>query len=175
MSLLQLFSSALLTLMCFAATGEESNPEDPFPQGDTPAPIVSHHFPDRVHEFVWRNWNAVEPEKLARILQTSRECDRERFQWGSRPHRWYRLRCRRDMPRLSGALAPAPHVQRRNWSNDPGTPGFHTGKRIFWIKLGRLKPLEALRIVPTRRETRRRKREMLETEFGAALVSRRTS
>jgi hypothetical protein len=32
---------------------------------------VSRHFPDRLHEFVWRNWNAVEPAKLAKILGTS--------------------------------------------------------------------------------------------------------
>ena len=37
------------------------------------SPIVSRHFPDRVHEFVWRNWNAVEPAKLAKILGTSVE------------------------------------------------------------------------------------------------------
>ena len=38
------------------------------PHGDARASIVNLHFPDRVHEFVWRNWNAVEPAKLARIL-----------------------------------------------------------------------------------------------------------
>ncbi len=43
------------------------------PQGSAPAAIVSRHFPDRVHEFVWRNWNAVEPAKLAKILDTSTE------------------------------------------------------------------------------------------------------
>ncbi len=29
------------------------------PEGAAPAAIVSRHFPDRVHEFVWRNWNLV--------------------------------------------------------------------------------------------------------------------
>ena len=38
------------------------------PEGSAPAPIVSRHFPDRVHEFVWRNWNAVAPAKLAYLL-----------------------------------------------------------------------------------------------------------
>jgi hypothetical protein len=41
------------------------------PEGSAPAAIVSGHFPDRVHAFVWRNWNAVEPAKLAKILETS--------------------------------------------------------------------------------------------------------
>lgn len=41
------------------------------PQGDAPPAIVIGHFPDRVHEFVWRNWNAVEPARLAKILGAS--------------------------------------------------------------------------------------------------------
>ena len=43
------------------------------PQGTAPAPIASGHFPDRVYEFVWRNWNVVEPAELAKILGTSVE------------------------------------------------------------------------------------------------------
>jgi len=29
------------------------------------------HFPDRVHAVVWRNWHAVEPERIAKVLGTS--------------------------------------------------------------------------------------------------------
>ncbi len=66
-------SKALLCLTWFSVVfvklaGADSALEAVLPQGDAPAPIVSRHFPDRVHEFVWRNWNAVEPAKLARIL-----------------------------------------------------------------------------------------------------------
>jgi len=43
------------------------------PEGNAPSPIVSRHFPDRVHEFVWRNWNAVAPAKLAKVLGASAE------------------------------------------------------------------------------------------------------
>ena len=53
--------------------GESSAQETVLPQGDARASIASHHFPDRVHEFVWRNWNAVEPAKLATILGASVE------------------------------------------------------------------------------------------------------
>jgi len=42
------------------------------PESDLP-PIESRYFPDRLHAFVWRNWNAVEPAKLAQILGTSVE------------------------------------------------------------------------------------------------------
>ncbi|MCC6490215.1 MAG: hypothetical protein IT364_22210 [Candidatus Hydrogenedentes bacterium] len=41
---------------------------DILPHGSAPAAIVSQYFPSRVHEFVWRNWNAVEPSKLAEII-----------------------------------------------------------------------------------------------------------
>ena len=41
------------------------------PEGSAPAPIVSRYFPDRLHEFVWRNWNAVEPARLAKLLGAS--------------------------------------------------------------------------------------------------------
>ncbi|GMV94536.1 MAG: hypothetical protein AMXMBFR82_43140 [Candidatus Hydrogenedentota bacterium] len=43
------------------------------PMGDAPAPVESRHFPDRVHEFIWRNWDAVEPDKLARIIGATEE------------------------------------------------------------------------------------------------------
>src|SRR5581483_10613505 len=45
------------------------------PLSDTegPPPIVSEYFPDRVHEFVFRNWTAVEPAKLAEVLGCSIE------------------------------------------------------------------------------------------------------
>ena len=53
--------------------GDSSAEETVLPQGDARASIASRHFPDRVHEFVWRNWNAVEPAKLAKILGASVE------------------------------------------------------------------------------------------------------
>ncbi len=31
------------------------------------------HFPDRMHAFIWRNWHAVEPERIAKLLGTSAE------------------------------------------------------------------------------------------------------
>ncbi len=45
--------------------------ETVLPQGSAPAALTSGHFPSRVHEFVWRNWNAAEPAKLAKILGAS--------------------------------------------------------------------------------------------------------
>lgn len=41
------------------------------PEGDAPRALSAACFPDRLHEFVWRNWNVVEPSRLAKVLGTS--------------------------------------------------------------------------------------------------------
>ncbi len=43
------------------------------PEGAAPAAIASRHFPDRVHEFVWRNWNLVSTAKIAKVLGASEQ------------------------------------------------------------------------------------------------------
>jgi hypothetical protein len=40
------------------------------PVGDAPAPVLVPHFPDRLHAFVWRNWELVPLERLARVVGT---------------------------------------------------------------------------------------------------------
>ena len=35
--------------------------------------VLFAHFPDRAHAVVWRNWHAVEPERIANVLDTSVE------------------------------------------------------------------------------------------------------
>ena len=63
--------STCVLLACGVNIGSAS--ESVLPEGNAPVPITGRHFPDRVHEFVWRNWNVVEPAKLAKILGTSVE------------------------------------------------------------------------------------------------------
>ncbi len=41
------------------------------PVGPSPRALDVPHFPDRVHAFVWRNWNVIEADRLARVLDTS--------------------------------------------------------------------------------------------------------
>ena len=43
------------------------------PEGNAPAALTFPHFPDRQHAFVWRNWELVEPARLAAVLGTSEE------------------------------------------------------------------------------------------------------
>lgn len=38
-----------------------------------PQALKLFHFPDRMHAFIWRNWRAVEPERIAAVLGTSVE------------------------------------------------------------------------------------------------------
>jgi len=63
-----------VTWMCIVLVrwaGDSPAAEIILPQGNARASIVNCHFPCRMHAFVWRNWNAVAPAKLAKILGTS--------------------------------------------------------------------------------------------------------
>jgi hypothetical protein len=51
-----------------AATAQHSLPE-----GSAPAPVTFRHFPDRLHAVVWRNWQLVEPARIATALGTTEE------------------------------------------------------------------------------------------------------
>ena len=55
-----------------AGWGRETVAVEPvLPVGSEPPPIVDRHFPSRVHAFIWRNWDLVDPAQLAKILRTS--------------------------------------------------------------------------------------------------------
>lgn len=43
------------------------------PMGSAPAPVVSPHFPDRMHAYVWRNWTLVPVERLAEVVEAKPE------------------------------------------------------------------------------------------------------
>lgn len=38
------------------------------PSGPTPPALTATHMPSRVHTFVWRNWELVPPERMAKVL-----------------------------------------------------------------------------------------------------------
>ena len=38
------------------------------PHGAGAPALVAPYFPDRCHEFIWRNWDAVPPAKIAAML-----------------------------------------------------------------------------------------------------------
>ena len=148
------------------------------PEGSAPAALVAPHFPDRVHEFVWRNWNVVELAKIAAILDTSVE--------------------NVDAVAKSMGLPPAvtipPEMKtrgfitiiRRNWHLLPYDQLLKlvemTPEQLaialreddfLWIKLGSLKPkCKPLRYTKPDESARRRAAEikqLVEEEFGEAL------
>ncbi|MGI8782332.1 MAG: hypothetical protein ACR2L2_01585 [Acidobacteriota bacterium] len=44
---------------------------------NSPAPIPEPHFPDRLHLFVWRNWELANEDRMAQVLGTTEQKVRE--------------------------------------------------------------------------------------------------
>ncbi len=57
-----IFSVVILT-MCCRVFAQES-----LPVGTHPPAIAFEHFPDRIHALIWRNWNLVEPARIAKTI-----------------------------------------------------------------------------------------------------------
>lgn len=167
-----------IVILLWGATGYGWAAESVLPEGAAPEPVVSRHFPDRVAAFVWRNWNAVEPAKLAAILGTSVE----------------NVQAIADSMGLPPATAVPPEMKtrgyitllRRNWHLLPYDQLLQlvemTPERLanslreddfLWIKLGSLKPkCEPLRYQTPDEAARRRAaeiRRVVETDFGAEI------
>src|ERR1017187_7383066 len=41
------------------------------PRGSAPKPVLFPHFPDRLHAFVWRNWQLVPARRMAEVVGAS--------------------------------------------------------------------------------------------------------
>ncbi|MCF6286165.1 MAG: hypothetical protein L3K26_13385, partial [Candidatus Hydrogenedentes bacterium] len=149
------------------------------PRGEGAPAVESRHFPDRVHEFVWRNWNAVPPTKIAQILNAT-EADVTA------------LAVSMGLPG-SANVPPAMRARgyvsliRRNWHLLPYEQLLEllemTPERLdvmlreedfLWIKLGRTKPVcEPVRYhVPDEAAKKRAAeiRRVVEEDFGAAIA-----
>lgn len=170
--------TALLSAAVYCFTCGDSAAGVVLPEGDAPAALAAAYFPDRVHEFVWRNWNVVEPAKLAKVLETSAE----------------------NVAALAASMGLPPpaaippeiktrgyvSVLRRNWhllpygqllellEMTPERLDFCLREEDFlWIKLGSLKPkCAALRYTPPDEAARRRAaeiRRVVEKDFDGQL------
>ena len=169
-----LFHVMWTCIVVFHWAGHSLAGETVLPQGDARASIASRHFPDRVHEFVWRNWNAVEPAKLAKILGASMQ----------------EITALAESMGLPLATIP-PELKergyitliRRNWHLLPYSQLLEllemTPERLafalreddfLWVKLGRLKPqCEPLRYHRPDEAARRRAaeiRRVVQKDFG---------
>jgi hypothetical protein len=115
------------------------------PAGSSPAPIESKHFPDRLHAFVWRNWEMVSLQRMAEVLGTTPEKVRQMGEsMGLPPHR---------TPPAEFQQRGYITIIRRNWHLLPYEQllqllGWDAEKLAFtlreddflWVKLGNLKP-----------------------------------
>ncbi len=148
------------------------------PRGDGRPALSSPYFPDRVHEFIWRNWNVVPPVKLADILGTTeRNVTAVAESMGLPP-----------MPRVPPEMMKRGYatIIRRNWHLLPyeqllqlleWTPerlAFTLREEDFlWIKLGRLKPVcEPLRYQAPDKAAKlaaARIRRVVKADFGATV------
>ncbi len=57
------WSAVLVSVLCVI----------PLPEGPSPEPLLPGHFPDRLHAFVWRNWNLVPLERMAAVVDAEPE------------------------------------------------------------------------------------------------------
>lgn len=172
---MRLFPVAGIWGLFFCALAGSCPAETVLPEGSAPPPLVNGHFPDRVHAFVWRNWNVVEPARLASILGTSVD----------------RVQALAESMGLPPATPVPPEMKtrgyitliRRNWhllpydqllsllEMTPERLDFALREDDFlWVKLGRLKPkCEPLRYHEPDEVARRRAaeiRRVVEESFG---------
>ncbi len=148
---------------------------DVLPTGDARAAIEFKHFPDRLHAFVWRNWELVSLERMAQVLGTTPEKVRQTGEsMGLPPHR---------QPPAEYQQRGYISIIRRNWHLLPYEQlltllGWDTEKLAFtlkeddflWIKLGSFKPsCTALRYVEPNEAVTKRCEEIqaiVTSQFG---------
>jgi len=160
---------------CCCLAGSSPAQGEVLPHGDAPPAVVGRHFPDRVHEFIFRNWNAIEPAKIAKVLGASVDD----------------ITSLAESMGLGRTAVVPPELKgrgyitliRRNWhllpyeqllevlEMTPERLAFALREDDFlWVKLGRLKPkCEPLRYRPPDEAARRRAaeiRRVVEEDFG---------
>lgn len=168
-----------LGLAMMTAVLRVSAEEAVLPQGEAKPALVSPHFPDRVHEFVWRNWGVVDTPKLAAVLGASEVDVTTMATAMGIPSR---ATVQSDM-RRRGYVS----IIRRNWHLLPYeqllqlldmTPEqlsvMLREEDFLWVKLGRLKPqCEPIRYQSPDDATKRREaeiRRVVDEYFGDQLT-----
>ncbi len=171
---------ATWTGILLSACGTQGSSEDAIlPQGKARRALLSSYFPSRTYEFVWRNWNLVEPETLGRILDTSVvEVAAVAESMGLPPAR--------PVPPIIRERGYVTLI-RRNWhllpyeqllqivNMTPEQLGFTLREDdMLWVKLGEFKPqVQPLRYQPPIEAERRRAaeiRRVVESDFGPELA-----
>ena len=156
-------------------------PAESLPVGSHPPALDYPHFPDRVHAVVWRNWQLVPPDRIAKVLGTDEANVRELATSMGLPAAGHVPERIQDRGFIT--------IIRRNWHLLPYEQlltlldmsaeelAFSLREDDFlYIKLGSLKPKSAaVKYEKPSEEARRRAVRMKQTvqqHFGAGLHSR---
>lgn len=141
-------------------------PASALPKGSAPPPVALPHFPDRLHAFVWRNWQLVPAERLAAVVSATKA---DILQMGQAMGLSGPPRITADQQRRSYLT-----VIKRNWHLLPyeqllALLGWAPSQMAFtlreddflFVKLGSVKPqCEPLQYHPPDEATQAREREM---------------
>ncbi len=148
------------------------------PEGSAPASLSAPYFPNRMHEFVWRNWGLVQPAKLADILNASVEdiqavAESMGLPPGVKPLAKMKSRGYSTLIRRNWHLLPYEQLlELLDWT--PERLSFTLREdNALWVMLGSLKPkCEPLRYRSPDKEVQRRTAEIkrvVEEEIGPEL------
>ena len=163
----------LVTSSQLAALAKEA-----LPVGSHPKALDTSHFPDRLHAFVWRNWQLVEPIRLAEVVGTSTEnivaiATSMGLSTTAPVEPQMRERCYITIVRRNWHLLPYGQLlQLLDMSAEQFTFSLNEDDFLF-IKLGSLKPkCEPLRYSEPDRQAQKRAAEikhLVEHHFGDQL------
>ena len=149
--------------------------ETELPHGSAPPPLVARHFPNRVYEFVWRNWNVVEPSRMAELLGASKaDIVALAESMGLPPAApisvWQKRRGYLTLIRRNWHLLPYEQLLELAEMTPERLSLILREEDFMWSKLGKLKPnCPPLRYAPPDESARRRAaeiRQILQEEFG---------
>jgi hypothetical protein len=131
------------------------------PHGTAPQPEAIPHFPDRLHAYVWRNWNLVELEKQAATIKTTpaniRAIARSMGLPPYTPPTWSTQQIYITLIRRNWHLLPYEQILQLTGMT-PSQLNHHLREDDFlWIKLGMLKPAcEPLQYHPPSPDTQKK-------------------
>ena len=136
------------------------------PVGAAPSPVPLAHFPDRLHAFVWRNWQLVPAKRMARVVgATTTDIVRLGRAMGLNDQpsitRDQQSRSQLTVIRRNWQLLPYDQLlDLLGWTPDQLEYALREDDFLF-IKLGNLKPkCERLRYAPPDQSTIERERDI---------------
>lgn len=182
-NMMRLLKSLVLAASAILTTPPANAAEPGAAKTNTPVPpaALMKHFPSRTHAVVWRNWRAVEPEVIARVLGTSPDTLSAMAQSMGLPpaapippeqktkgYFWMTL-CRRNWH-----LLPMDQLATLAGTSPDALMNFlRVEEMANWIILGGFKPdCEPVRYAPPTEDIRRRAsriRDIVEESFDSEL------